>query len=107
MMKAFAPVITMAMMFSFGLEKPTCLLISSILVISVGTAVSGFGELHFSIIGIAVLLASETCEAIKLVIQQLVLDNMKFPVVEGRRFAHVASSLGPHSYLVVSCKRNM
>lgn len=93
MMKAFAPVVTMCMMFAFKLEQPTCMLVSAILIIAVGTAVSGYGELHFSVLGVALLLMSEVCEAVKLVIQQLVLDNMRFPVVEGLYFMAPAASI--------------
>jgi drug/metabolite transporter (DMT)-like permease len=93
MMKAFAPVICMLMLFAFGLEKPSILLIAAIVIIAIGTAVAGYGELHFSVIGVAYLLTSETCEAFKLVVQQMVLDNMKFPVVEGLYFMAPAASV--------------
>ena len=93
MMKAFAPVICMCMLFSFGLEQPTTLLILAILIIAIGTAISGCGELHFSVIGVAYLLTSETCEAFKLVVQQMVLDNLKFQPLEGLYFMAPAASI--------------
>jgi hypothetical protein len=35
----------MLMLFAFGLEKPSVLLVAAIVIIAIGTAVSGYGEL--------------------------------------------------------------
>jgi len=82
MLKAFTPVMTLAFMTSFGLTRPTRQIIGCVLVICLGTAFAGLGELNFSLLGMGCMLCAQMCEALKLVFTQLMLKNFKFNVVE-------------------------
>jgi hypothetical protein len=55
----------------------------SIIVISVGTAFTCTFQPVFQPLGISVMLLSEIGEAIRLVLTQFLLQNLKFGVVEG------------------------
>lgn len=82
MLKAFTPVMTLAFMTSFGLTRPTREIIGCVLIICLGTAFAGLGELNFSLVGMGCMLSAQMCEALKLVFTQLMLKNFKFNVVE-------------------------
>ncbi len=82
MLKAFTPVMTLAFMTSFGLTRPTREIIGCVMVICLGTAFAGLGELNFSLLGMGCMLSAQMCEALKLVFTQLMLKNFKFNVVE-------------------------
>ena len=82
MLKAFTPVMTLFFMTSFGLTRPTRKIIGCVLIICLGTACAGLGELNFSLLGMVCMLSAQTCEALKLVYTQLMLKNFKFNVVE-------------------------
>ena len=82
-LKAFAPVVLLLVLFTAKLEKPSFTLVTSILIISGGTAVAVRGEVELSLIGVAYMLASEFFEAIKLVMTQILLVDRKFGSVEG------------------------
>merc|ERR1711937_343278 len=82
-LKAFAPVVLLLVLFAARLEKPSATLIASIMIISGGTAVAVRGEVELSLIGVAYMLASEFFEAVKLVMTQILLVDRKFGSVEG------------------------
>lgn len=82
MIKAFTPCITMGFMVSFGLNRPTREAIACVLVICLGTAIAGFGEVHFSFLGMGCIICAQICEALKLVYTQVMLKSFKFDVVE-------------------------
>ena len=85
--KAFGPVITLFFSFAYGLDKPSVPLIFSIIAISVGTAVASYGELRFSVLGFAIIMAAQACEGIKLVLQQVLTGGkLKLTVWEGLYF---------------------
>ena len=68
----------MIALFMTALEVPTRQLISSVMLIAVGTAIASYGEVNFSIIGVACMFASESFEATRLVMTQIVLVGLKF-----------------------------
>lgn len=78
MLKAFTPVITMAALFATRLETPTRRLILSVLCIALGTALASAGEVALSYTGVAIMLASEVCEAARLVMTQMLLVGLQF-----------------------------
>jgi len=82
MLKAFTPVMTLSFMTSFGLARPTRQIVGCVLIICLGTAFAGIGELNFSLVGMICMLSAQMCEALKLVFTQLMLKNFKFNVVE-------------------------
>jgi len=86
MMKAFAPVILLTMLFVTRLEKPNLLLIISIVIIVSGTFASVVGEVGFSWFGLFIMFMSEFFESTKLVCMQILLRNFKFSVIEGLYF---------------------
>ncbi|KAK9865387.1 hypothetical protein WJX84_008174 [Apatococcus fuscideae] len=83
MLKAFTPIITMIALFMAALEVPTRQLISSVLLIALGTAIASYGEINLNIIGVICMFASESFEATRLVMTQVVLVGLKFNAVEG------------------------
>ena len=97
--KAFGPVIIMLMAFSVGVEKPTAILIFAIVTISIGTSVSSYGELHFSAIGVCVIMTAQFAEGIKLILSQILMSNLKFSVWESLYFMGPAATI----WLVIGC----
>lgn len=82
-LKAFAPVVLLAVLFATRLETPSTVLVLSIFVISGGTAVAVEGEMRLSASGALIMLASEFFEAVKLVMMQILLVDKKYGAVEG------------------------
>lgn len=83
MLKAFTPVITMCMLFSFKMETPTRIMVLSTLGIALGTAISSAGEANFSLVGLFYMFSSETCEALRLVLTQKLMAGFKMHPIEG------------------------
>mmetsp|Transcript_23943 Transcript_23943/g.44447 ORF Transcript_23943/g.44447 Transcript_23943/m.44447 type:complete len:374 (+) Transcript_23943:46-1167(+) len=82
MLKAFTPVMTLGGLVLFRLEKPSQKVVLCVLLICLGTAIAGFGELNFSLVGISCMCLAQMFEALKLIFTQQVLQNLKFGVVE-------------------------
>lgn len=82
-LKSFTPVVTMVALFIAGLETPTLRLIASVCIIAAGTALASVGELEFSLLGVAIMFVSESFEAVRLVMTQILLTGMKFHPIEG------------------------
>jgi hypothetical protein len=55
----------------------------AVAVIAIGTAVSSWGELAFSMLGFIFMVTSEFCEACKLAAMQFLLGNLKLQLMEG------------------------
>lgn len=77
-LQAFTPIVTMVALFVAGLEIPNRRLISSVVLIACGTAIASYGEINLSIIGVVFMLFSESFEAIRLVMTQVLLVGLKF-----------------------------
>lgn len=78
LLQAFTPIITMLALFVAGLETPGKRLILAVLLIAVGTAIASYGEVNLSWVGVACMMASETFEATRLVMTQILLVGLKF-----------------------------
>ena len=123
-LKAFSPVIVVALLCLFKLEKPRSLLIFSVAVIVGGTVAATRGELHVTVTGVALMLLSELCEGVKIINMQLLLAKYKFDAWESMAFygpsacvsllavalvtEDCSAAVGvirthPHLFLVVSC----
>ena len=50
-LKGFTPVVTMMVQSAFGEPLPSCRVAGAVLMISFGTAVSSFGEMHLNLTG--------------------------------------------------------
>mmetsp|Transcript_25874 Transcript_25874/g.73303 ORF Transcript_25874/g.73303 Transcript_25874/m.73303 type:complete len:212 (+) Transcript_25874:557-1192(+) len=101
MLKAFTPVMTMTGLVLFGLERPSTRVVMCVLVICFGTAVAGFGELNFSLIGLCCMLLAQVFEALKLIFTQVVLQNFKFDLVETLYYITPTSALFVFAFAAV------
>ena len=68
----------MLALFIARLEEPSSRLIAAVVLIALGTAMASYGEVNGSILGLAFMFASETFEAIRLVMTQILLVGLKF-----------------------------
>ncbi|KAK3240623.1 hypothetical protein CYMTET_49546, partial [Cymbomonas tetramitiformis] len=82
-LKAMSPVFVLIVLSLCGLEKPTLSLVSSVLVIAIGTMIAAFGEISFSIIGTLLMIMSELMEAIKLAATQHLVGDKKLTSLQG------------------------
>lgn len=92
MLKSFTPVIMMITGVAFKIESPSQTTIFSVLVISVGTAAACTFTTEMNITGLLVMLMAEATEAIRLLMTQFLLQNLKFGVVEGQYVLAPASA---------------
>lgn len=92
MLKSFTPVIIMITAYLARIETPSRPTIASIVVISLGTAMTCSFTPQLSILGLIVMFAAEATEAIRLVLTQFLLQNLKFGVVEGQYVLAPASA---------------
>lgn len=67
----------MVALFMAGLETPTSRLIAAVFLIALGTAVASYGEVQFSLLGVFFMFSSESFEAIRLVMTQMLLVGLK------------------------------
>ena len=65
-LKGFTPVVTMMVQSLFGEPLPSCRIASCVLLISLGTAISSFGE-RMNLTGLLLMLGSVYCEATRLI----------------------------------------
>ena len=93
MLKSFTPVIILICSSSAGLEYPNMVTILSIIVICVGTATTCSFVPTLDTLGIILMLFSELSEAIRLLMTQFLLQNLKFGVVEGQYVLAPATAL--------------
>ena len=63
----------MVALFLAGLEVPGKRLILAVILIAVGTAIASYGEVNLNVVGVLCMLASETFEATRLVMTQILL----------------------------------
>ena len=71
MLKGVTIITVMCLSFALGLKKPNRMLIASVTVISVGVAMSSFGESSFSWLGMLMMGLSIVTEALRTVLAQV------------------------------------
>lgn len=86
MLKCFTPVIVMAGLYISNIETPNRNVMISILFISFGTAITCSFVPNASILGFFVMFLSSAFEAIRMVLTQYIIKDLKFGVVESQYF---------------------
>lgn len=84
MLKSFTPVILLFTGYLAGIDTATYSTILSVIVISIGTATTCSYTPQLHMLGLFFMFLSSLTEAIKLVITQFFLQNLKFGVVESQ-----------------------
>ena len=92
MLKSFTPVIMMITGVMFKIENPSQTTIFSVSVISIGTAAACTFTTEMNVTGLLVMFMAEATEAIRLLMTQFLLQNLKFGVVEGQYVIAPASA---------------
>lgn len=92
-LKGFTPVVTMMVQTLSGEPFPRPAVACTVLCISIGTAISSFGELNLNWTGLCLMLLSVYCEAMRLMLTQRMLQKLQFHVLEGLYFTAPASAL--------------
>lgn len=82
MLKAFTPVVTMLFAFLFKLERPSLLLVCAVGLITAGVAVASWGEGSINVTGVAAMVASLVCEALRLVLMQSLVSKREVHPVQ-------------------------
>mmetsp|Transcript_19189 Transcript_19189/g.39124 ORF Transcript_19189/g.39124 Transcript_19189/m.39124 type:complete len:226 (+) Transcript_19189:287-964(+) len=93
MLKAFTPVVTLTLLCVTRIEVPSRRVTLSVAGICVGTAIASLGEGSFSALGLLIMLAAEVSEAVRLVLAQKLLKNLKMGVIEGQFWMSPISSV--------------
>ena len=82
-LKGFTPVVTLMVQQVAGQAAPKLPTLLSVLMISVGTAIASYGELHLNWTGVVIMLASVYSEALRLMLTQRMLTHKRFHVLVG------------------------
>lgn len=82
MLKALTPAITLALLMMLRVESPTAKEICCVALITVGTLIATRGEVSLSAIGLALQLGANFAEAMRVVLAQRLLANMRLPLLE-------------------------
>jgi len=101
-LKGFTPVVTIMVQAVFGQAFPRPIAGLAVLMISLGTAISSYGEMELNLVGVSLMLASVYCEAIRLMLTQRLLQDMRMHVLVTLYYLAPATLLWllPLAYLV-------
>lgn len=86
MLKSFVPVIIMFFSYIFGFETPSYSIIISVIIIVIGVSGTVSYTPQLTVIGLLITFFAECCEAIRLVLTQFLLQNMRFSIIEGQYY---------------------
>mmetsp|Transcript_38916 Transcript_38916/g.86567 ORF Transcript_38916/g.86567 Transcript_38916/m.86567 type:complete len:345 (+) Transcript_38916:147-1181(+) len=93
MCRALLPVFIMLALHFAGLESPTVDIVKAVALTAVGCALSAYGEVRLSTIGLACLFGNFTLEAGRLVLMQLILVGYEFSAMQGLKYIAPAAVL--------------
>lgn len=82
MLAAFTPTVTMVLLYLLNVESPSTRAAACVLLISIGSAVSAYGEGNFHPVGVAYRCLGIFSEALRLVLMQKLLKNQNLGVLE-------------------------
>jgi drug/metabolite transporter (DMT)-like permease len=83
MIKSFTPVVILLFQASMGVGKPaTWSVIFSISIICIGTAITCTFAANYTVTGLILMVVSQSTEALRLVLTQYLLQDLKFDVFE-------------------------
>ena len=82
MLKAFSPAYMVIFLYCLGVEKPSRRVIACVLGLSLCTCIASAGEVNFSVIGVLFMAAASISDALRLVVAQRLLSNMKMNPLE-------------------------
>lgn len=71
------PVITSVLLVAFRIEMLSSAVWFCVVMISLGAAMASYSELKFNAYGVMLMLASSTCEGLRIVLTQKLLNNMQ------------------------------
>jgi hypothetical protein len=86
MLKSFTPMVVLVMLATLNISHPTKEIVASVGLICVGTAISSYGEVNMNWIGFGFMVMAALSESTRLVLSQLLLQNLKFSAIEGQYF---------------------
>lgn len=95
MLKAFTPTVTLTLLWLSGIEVPSRRVTLSVAGICVGTSLASLGEGSVTMIGLLIMLSAEVSEAVRLVLAQKLLKNLKMGVRPRTAPAFCASAGAP------------
>jgi len=101
-LKGFTPVVTIMVQALFGQAFPRPIAGVAVLMISLGTSISSFGEIDLNLLGVSLMLGSIYCEAMRLMLTQRLLQDKRMHVLETLYYLSPATLLWlmPLAYLV-------
>jgi drug/metabolite transporter (DMT)-like permease len=101
-LKGFTPVVTIMVQAVFGQASPRPIAGVAVLMISLGTSISSFGEIDLNLLGLSLMLGSIYCEAMRLMLTQRLLQDMRMHVLVTLYYLSPATLLWlmPLAYLV-------
>jgi hypothetical protein len=102
MLKAFTPTVTLLMLCLLRVEMPSPLVSLTVIGMCAGTAAATLGAAQLNVAGLLIMLASETAEALRLVLTQKLLQNNNFGVCAPTPAARYGT-LSPESWCVGVC----
>ena len=93
MLKSFTPVVIILFAYLASVETPTMPVIYSVILISIGIAATCSFRPTLNVLGLFIMLLSAVMEAVRLVVTQYLLKQLKFGVIEGQYVLAPASAL--------------
>jgi len=82
MLKALSPLYMVLFLFLLGIETPSRRIVATVVCLSACTAVASAGEVNFNLVGVAFMVSASGTDALRLVLAQRLLTNLKMEPFE-------------------------